>query len=104
MNGYCEFQDFKNFHVMDEESLDSATNYVCLQLNNPSFEYRYYYDMYSYIAKCRIVLQQTTKTRLGEAVCNGKIINFCKILNIRTVHVVLCIITQFFNCFLCKFS
>ena len=76
MNGYCEFQDFKNFYVMDEESLDSATNYVCLQLNNPSFEYRYYYDMYPYIAKCRIVLQQTTKTRLGEAVCNGKIINF----------------------------
>ena len=76
MAGYDEFQQFKNFCFMDKEAIDKATNYVCLQLNNPSFGYKYYYDMYSYIAKCKIVLQKNTKTRLGEAVCDGKVINF----------------------------
>ena len=64
MAGYDEFQKFKNFEVMDDKSIDFATNYVCLQLNNPSFGYKYYYDMYSYITKCKIVLQKYNKTRL----------------------------------------
>ena len=76
MAGYEEFQRFKNFEIMDEEALDRATNYVCLQLNNPSFGYKYYYDMYSYITKCKIVLQKYTKTKLGQSICDGKLINF----------------------------
>ena len=76
MSGYEKFQQFKDFYVMDEESLDLVANYDCLQLNNPSFGYKYYYDMYSYIAKCRTVLQHAMKTQLGEAFCNGKIVNF----------------------------
>ena len=76
MAGYEEFLRFKNFEIMDSESLDKATNYVCLQLNNPSFGYKYYYNMYSYIAKCKIVLQRYTKTKLGQAICNDKLINF----------------------------
>ena len=55
MAGYDEFQAFKNYYVMDNESLDLASNYVCFQLNNPGIGYRYYYDMYSYITKCKIV-------------------------------------------------
>ena len=78
MAGHDEFQKFKNFEVMDEESLNFARNYVCLQLNNPSFEYKYYYDMYSYITKCTIVLQTYNKTRLGQAICNGELIDFLK--------------------------
>ena len=78
MAGYEQFEKFKNFYVMDEEDLKLAKNYICLQLNNPSFGYRYYYDMYSYIAKCFIVLNYRTKTQLGEAECGGKIINFLK--------------------------
>ena len=76
MAGYAEFQQFKNFKIMDEESIDLAINYVCLQLNNPSFGYKYYYDMYSYITKCKIVLQKYTKTKFGQAICEGKLINF----------------------------
>ena len=35
--------------------------------------------MYSYIAKCFIVLNHNrVKTQLGEAVCNGRIVNFLK--------------------------
>ena len=76
MAGYEEFKRFENFEIIDEESLDKATNYVCLQLNNPSFGYKYYYDMYSYIAKCRIVLQKYSTVKLGQAICNGKLIDF----------------------------
>ena len=68
MAGYEQFQRFKNFEIMDEEAIDFASNYVCLQLNYPSFGYKYYYDMYSYIAKCRIVLQKYKQTRLGQAI------------------------------------
>ena len=76
MAGYDEFQRFKDFKVMDEKSLDFAANYVCLQLNNPSYGYKYFYDMYSYIAKCRIVLQKYKETRLGQAICEGELVNF----------------------------
>ena len=78
MSGYAEFEKFKNFYVMDKEELELANNYICLQLNNPGIGYKYYYDMYSYITKCFIVLNYNTKTRLGEAECNGRIINFLK--------------------------
>ena len=76
MAGYDEFQKFKNFEVMDDKSIDFATNYVCLQLNNPSFGYKYYYDIYSYITKCKIVLQKYNKTRLSQAICNGELVDF----------------------------
>ena len=78
MAGYEEFQRFKKFEILNEEALDRATNYVCLQLNNPSFGYKYYYDMYSYIKKYKIVLQKYTKTKLGQAICNEKLVNFLK--------------------------
>ena len=76
MAGYEEFQRFKKFEILNEEALDRATNYVCLQLNNPSFGHKYYYDMYSYIKKCKIVLQKYTKTKLGQAICNEKLVIF----------------------------
>ena len=78
MAGYEEFKRFENFEIMDDESIDVATNYVCLQLNNPSIGYKYYYDMYSYITKCKIVLQKYSTTKLGQAICNGKLIDFVK--------------------------
>ena len=78
MAGYSEFERFRKFEIMDEEALDLAKNYVCHQLNNLSLAYKYYYDMYSYIAKCKIVLQKYNLTCLGEAICNGKVVNFLK--------------------------
>ena len=78
MSGYKEFEEFKIFYVMDEKKLKLANNYVCLQLNNPGIGYKYYYDMYSYITKCFVVLNYKRKTQFGEAECNGKIVNFLK--------------------------
>ena len=74
--GYNEFISFSNFEYLDEEDLKLANNYICLQLNNPSIGYKYYYDMYSYATKCFMVLQKNQYTKLGEAVCEGKVINF----------------------------
>ena len=76
MAGYNEFNSFKNFEIMDNESIKLTSNYVCFQLNNPGPGYRYYYDMYSYITKCKIVLQTYNKTKFGEAICDGKLVNF----------------------------
>ena len=78
MAGYDEFQAFKNYQIMDNESIDFASNYACFQLNNPGPNYRYYYDMYSYITKCKIVLQTYKTTKFGEAICEGKLVNFLK--------------------------
>ena len=49
MAGYDEFKSFEKFETMDDKTIDLASNYACLQLNNPGPRYRYYYDMYSYI-------------------------------------------------------
>ena len=76
MAGYAEFCSFEKFKYLDKEDLELANNYICLQLNNPSFGYKYYYDMYSYATKCKIVLQRRQYTKLGEAVCNGEVVNF----------------------------
>ena len=78
MAGYDEFQRFKNYEIMDNESLVLASNYACFHLNNPGIGYRYYYDMYSYITKCKIVLQTYKTTKFGEVICNGKLVNFLK--------------------------
>ena len=76
MAGFTEFIAFSKFNYLNEEELKLADNYICLQLNNPGFNYKYYYDMHSYAAKCFMVLQKNKYTKLGEAVCEGKLVNF----------------------------
>ena len=73
---YYAFQKFLNFEEIDKETIDMAVDYVCHNLNHPGPNYRYYYDMYSYISKCRIVLQTHSKTKFGESICDGKLVNF----------------------------
>ena len=75
---YQAFNAFKIFERMDKESIALARDYICHNLNHPGFNYKYYYDMYSYITKCRIVLQTHSKTELGEAICNKELVNFLK--------------------------
>ena len=75
---YYAFEAFKNFETMDKKSIDLAADYACQNINNPGPNYRYYYDMYSYITKCRIVLQTHSKTKFGESICDGKLVNFLK--------------------------
>ena len=78
MDTYNAFIKFQNFGVMDFESLQLAKDYIAGNLNSPGINYRYYYDMYCYTSKCFIVLQKFQTTKLGEAICDGKLINFLK--------------------------
>ena len=78
MAGLEEYLKFREFKTIDKNDLKLAVNYICAQLNSHGSYYRYYYDMYSYATKCSIVLQQRSFTKFGEAVCNGKVVNFLK--------------------------
>ena len=78
MDTYNAFIKFQNFGVMDFESLQLAKDYIAGNLNSPGINYRYYYDMYCYTTKCFIVLQKFQTPKLGEAICDGKLINFLK--------------------------
>ena len=73
---YYAFEKFRNFEEMDKETINMAADYVCHNLNHPGPNYKYYYDIYSYISKCRIVLQTHSKTKFGESICDGKLVNF----------------------------
>lgn len=75
---YDAFLDFKNFKTMDDASLALRNDHICLNLNNPGFGYKYFYDMHSYAVKCKIVLRKYNKTKLGEAICDGELVNFLK--------------------------
>ena len=70
------FKMFEEREFLDKETLLFAVDYIAHQLNSPSFNYKYYYDMYSYAAKCKIVLQKYQKTRFGQAICDGELVDF----------------------------
>ena len=76
VGSYDAYLMFRNFEAADRETLDLAIDHITLNLNHPNHSYKYFYDMYSYATKCRIVLQKYNKTKLGEAICDGKLINF----------------------------
>ena len=79
------FEKYINFQDIDESELKFAINYICGNLNaNYTLNYCYWYDMYSYSTKNRIVLNHkkyeqgklNPVTKLGECVCQDKVINF----------------------------
>ena len=70
------FKMFESRQFLDQKTLLLAADYIAHQLNSPGFNYKYYYDMYSYVAKCKIVLQKYDKTRFGQAICEGELIDF----------------------------
>ena len=76
MATYDAFMKFQNFKKMDVNTLTLAKDYIAGNLNSPGVNYRYYYDMYSYAAKCFIILQRYQETKLGEAICKGELVNF----------------------------
>ena len=82
MSGFKEFQNYANFVTMTEDELKLAVNYICGHLNSYSTPYPYWYDMYSYCSKSFIVLRWRRKNglipcaKLGEAICEDKLINF----------------------------
>ena len=76
MSTFDAYKKFEAREFIDMETMLLVKDYIALQLNSPGFNYKYYYDMYSYAAKCQIVLQKFQKTRFGQAICNGELVDF----------------------------
>ena len=83
MGSYHQFQQYIDFDYVTFDELTLVTNYICGNLNSPSFIFPYWFDMYSYTSKTFQVIAlrehrgEKPKAKLGEAVCTGgKIINF----------------------------
>ena len=84
MAGFDQFKSYEKFQSLTYDELKLAVNYICSNLNCPSYNYRYWYDMYCYTSKSFIVMQWRKErgfkehAKLGEAVCDGVIVNFIK--------------------------
>ena len=82
MSGFDEFQAYKNFECMTYNELKLVVNYICFHLNSFGSDYKYWYDMYCYMSKSFMVLRwrrdhnMLPTAKLGEAICQDKIINF----------------------------
>ena len=86
---YCSltcFEKYSNFEPVNKTELHYVTNYICGNLvGDYNLNYRYWYDMYCYTTKNYIVLRHKKEkgnlnpvTKLGECVCQNKVINFLK--------------------------
>ena len=82
MLGDKEFESYKKFEYLTFEQLKLAVNFICGNLNSIGCYYPYWYDMYSYTSKSFLVMRWrkerglTEVAKLGEAICENKIINF----------------------------
>ena len=78
------FEKYRNFQFVNECELDLTIDYICGNLNSPTLNYGYWYDMYSYTTKSRIVLRYRKRrgenpvVKLGECLCGEQVIDFLK--------------------------
>ena len=85
MGSYYHFQRCIDCNYVTFNELTLATNYICRNLNAPTFIFPYWFDMYCYTSKTFQVIAlresrgEEPKAKLGEAVCTGaRIVNFLK--------------------------
>ena len=78
------FTKYRNFEPVNKNELELVIDYICGNLNSCFCNYPYWYDMYSYTTKSRIVIRhreygnKTGIAILGECVCENQVINFLK--------------------------
>ena len=79
------FEKYTNFELIDETELNIVVNYICGHLNADfTFNYGYWYNMYSYTTKNKIVLRYRKErgrepvVKLGECICEEKVVDFLK--------------------------
>ena len=80
------FERYSKFELINESELNNVVNYICGHLNaDYTLNYPYWYDMYCYSTKSRIVLNHKKQkgdfyplVKLGECVCKNEVINFLK--------------------------
>ena len=77
------FEKYRNLEPVNANQLDLIVDYICDNLNS-GINYPYWYDMYSYATKTRIVLtlkqekNEIAVAQLGQCVCKGEVVNFLK--------------------------
>ena len=83
MSGIEQFDSHKYLQNLTFDELKLAVNYICSNLNSfPCYNYHYWYDMYCYTSKTFMVMKWRKVRgfrevgRLGEAICDGVIVNF----------------------------
>ena len=83
MGTYHLFQRYIDFDYLTYDELTLVANYICGNLNAPSFIFPYWFDMYCYTSKTFMVIAlrknrgEEPREKLGEAVCTGaQIVNF----------------------------
>ena len=93
MGTYNAFQRYIDFDYLTFDAVTLAVNYICSNLNAPSFIFPYWYDMYCYTSKTFMVIAlrksrgEEQKAKLGEGVCTGgQIVNFLHDKDHRTCH------------------
>ena len=78
------FEKYRNFEFVNTTELDLIVDYICENLNSIGTNYPYWYDMYCYTSKTRIVLRlkekknQVTVAKFGECACKNEVVNFLK--------------------------
>ena len=78
------FTKYRQFKPVNKDELDLVIDYICGNLNSSFCNYPYWYDMYCYTTKSRIVIRhrehknETAIAILGECVCEDQVINFLK--------------------------
>ena len=81
MNRIGLFEKYRNFEFMNPDQLDLIVDYICGNLNFGT-NYPYWYDMYCYATKTRIVLRhkqeknEVVVAKLGQCVCKNEVVNF----------------------------
>lgn len=93
MGTYYNFQRYIDFNELTFDELTQVVNYICTNLNSPSFIFPYWFDMYSYTSKTFQVIAlrksrgEAPKAKLGEAVCSGgNIVNFIEMKEHANCH------------------
>ena len=82
MTGLEAFDSYEKLQNLTYSELKMVVNYICAQLNSQCLNYGYWYDMYCYTSKTFMVIDWRKKRgfkpvgRLGEAICDGVIVNF----------------------------
>ena len=83
-HAYDCFKKYERKEFLTKFEFDYAVDHICLNLNNLSFSYKYFYNMCSYTAKSYKVLRwkknrnpdQVLSVKFGKAICNGQLVNF----------------------------
>ena len=82
MDNLTLFTKYQKFELVNTNELDRIVDYICSNLNSSFCNYQYWFDMYCYAAKSRIVIRhrenknETGLAKLGECACKDQVINF----------------------------